>query len=101
MTSRKLQDSQERGNKNYGPTNEINNYLTNQTEQQQTQNQVDNDDKFNLMSCSDDNEEEERHDHQYGGDANILEEVDSAEEENKLISKKSYANPSGPQNILS
>lgn len=53
------------------------------------------------MSCSDDNEGDRNDEHQYGGDGDILEEVDSAEEDNKINSKKSYNDPSDPQNILS
>ena len=101
LTSRKLQDLHEHRNGNFGQENEMNNYLTNQTDQQQMKSRVENDDKFNLMSCSDDNEGDEQQEHQYEGDGNILEEVDSAEEDNKMNSKKSYNDPHDPQNILS
>lgn len=74
----------------------------NNMKDEKLENAIGNDEKFNLMSCSDDNDNEENQEQSdHNNVNNMLEEVNSLEEDNKMNSKKSYNDPSDPQNILS
>ena len=67
------------------------------------ENAIGHDEKFNLMSCSDDNDNGEAQEllSQNNNHDDMLEEVNSLEEDVGMNSKKSYNDPSDPQNILS
>lgn len=85
-----------------------NSFIENSAEQNnmkenKLENAIGHDEKFNLMSCSDDNDNGEAQEllSQNNNHDDMLEEVNSLEEDVGMNSKKSYNDPSDPQNILS